>query len=150
MPWACLSFLVLVACTYLLVTGSPWLEYRLVGAIDFPVGTLVAWLGLIALPSTIHLATATHQSASSTLDRFRSLLLKIDLVLAGSWGVMAYALAGNWAFSFSGWAPSFRGSDKASYLFWTYSIIIVLLALLVMALLIASKLLGARRPKKSA
>jgi len=137
--WAWLSLSVLVACAYLLITGSPWLERRVTESSDVPFGTLIAWAGLIALTSTIYLGSAKHLNGGKRLGRFCKVLLIADLVLAGSWGLVAYGLAGNWAFTFSGRIESFRGGVEASSVFWAYSSAIVMLALLAVALLIVSR-----------
>jgi len=144
LPWAWLSLSVLVACAYLLVTGSPWLERRVIESSDFPFGTLISWAGLIALTSTIYLGSAKHLNGGVRLGRFCKFLLIADLVLAGSWGFVAYGLAGNWTFTFSDQVTSLRGSYRAYSVFWAYSAAIVLLALLSMTLLLVSKAFAAR------
>lgn len=144
MALTCLSLIVLVTSAYLLVTGSPWLTRTVVESINLPLGTLISWAGIIALPSSIYLVSAKHLSRGARFSRFCRLLLRLDLMLAGSWGLVAYGLAGTWAFTFSAGASNFRGSDQASSVFWTYSIAVAVLPLLVMVLLLASKFFAVR------
>ena len=107
-----------------------------VEAINLPAGTLIAWAGLIALPAAIYLFTPQSDRQSSRLNRLAINLLRSDLLLAGSWGLVAYGLSGSWAFTFSGNAPSFRGGDAASVAFWGYTVLVVVAALPGMMLLV--------------
>ena len=126
---ACISLVILIGSAYLLLTGSPLLLMPAVEAINLPAGTLIAWAGLIALPAAIYLFTPQSDRQSSRLNRLAINLLRSDLLLAGSWGLVAYGLSGSWAFTFSGVARSFRGSDAASAAFWGYTVLIVAAAL---------------------
>lgn len=123
-----LAFLLLAA--FLLITGSPLLLIELVDGSGFPFGTLIAWLGITALPLVILTSfSALYQPKTKQQTTWRFLLLGF-LLLAVSWGGVAYLLAGNWAFSFSGNSPSFRGSAEASRYFWIFTFVTIALPLL--------------------
>ena len=51
----CLALLIIIVVLYLLITGSPILLDSIdLGVVRFPAGTLLTWLGLIALPTCIY------------------------------------------------------------------------------------------------
>ena len=140
--WAWVSASILFGCAYLLISGSATLTRVAIESIGLPVGTLVAWGGIIALPTALYFGPARRLGPSAPLARSCMFLLKAALLLAGSWGLVAYGLAGNWAFTFSGRVPTFRGSEEASIVFWAYSAGVLLVALLALLLLLASRLIG--------
>lgn len=120
----------LLVSLYLLISGSSLLELPLGKDGGFPLGTLITWLGLIALPAAIYTGLgALHRSGNKATGWYRK-IIKALIFLAASWGFACYYLAGNWAFNFSGSAPSFRGSAKAAPYFWYYTTLVALLPLL--------------------
>ena len=86
-----------------------------------PAGTIITWAGIIALPVLIYLVIKRlHRPVSGAFRFFRAFILVI-IAFAMSWGGVAYYLAGNWAFNFSGSVSTFRGSAAASPYFWNYT-----------------------------
>jgi hypothetical protein len=113
-----------VVCVILLVSGLPLLGVSLIGQ-SFPVGTLITWIGLVALPLALFTAFPGLRNPVSGADKFFRLLLLVILILAGLWGLFAFLLSGNWAFTFDGTAQKFSGSEQASRLFWKITYLIV-------------------------
>jgi len=122
-----LAFLLLAV--FLLLTGSPLLLIELLEGSGFPLGTLIVWLGMIAIPLVILTGfSGFYQPKTRQQKAWRRLLLGF-LLLAICWGGIGYLLAGNWAYNFSGSSPSFRGSPEAGRYFWTFSYATVALPL---------------------
>lgn len=125
--WAAL--LVLVLCAYGLIAAPFVLVVPLFGNTAIPAGTPITWAGLVALPLTLRLGIRPLDRPTAPFRRYRVLLNGI-LLLALAWGLVSYALAGNWSFSFSGQATGFRGSPAASVYFWYYTYAVAGLPLL--------------------
>ena len=134
MPTRKVLFLIALALLFLVVflltTGSPLLLTELSEGSGFPVGTLITWLGITALPLLILTSFSGLFRPKTKQQKAWHLLLLGFLLLAISWGGIAYLLAGNWAYSFSGSSPSFRGSSEASRYFWIFTYATVALPLL--------------------
>lgn len=118
-----LSICVFLLATFLLVTGSPLLLLE-IGNAGFPFGTLITWLGVIALPLAIYFGSSKLQRPTGKTMRIFRLILLIMIVLACSWGFVSYFLAANWSFSFSNRATHFRGSPAAAWYFWRYAYLV--------------------------
>jgi hypothetical protein len=124
-----LSLLVLIAVAFLFITGAAVLTAPLFGSSQVPAGTPITWAGLVALPLTLRLGIRPLDRPTEPFRTYRVLLNGI-LLLALAWGLVSYALAGNWSFSFSGAAAGFRGSPAASVYFWYYTYAVAGLPLL--------------------
>ena len=120
-----LALAVFASSSYLLVTASPWLEMTAVNAIGLPLGNLIVWAGIVALPMASYLGFFEYIHGGARLARvFRWLMFGV-LALAGAWGLAAFGLAGNWAFNFSGGPDAFRGSESAFRFFRGYTVFLV-------------------------
>ncbi len=126
------GLLFLLVVSILLIGGSEWLVWPIWDDPFFPLGTLLTWLFVVVLPATILLGVSNFHPPQ---DRFskRYWMAFLALVgLAASWGGVAYALAGNWNFSFRGDAPTFRGSSAASPYFWRFTYALLVLPILLL------------------
>lgn len=122
-------FLMLGISALLLVNGSGILGKPLARGSGFPLGTIITWIGLIALPSSVYFGIDKSGLYNSS---FRNFLVKVNIAIifmAFLWGPISYFLAGNWAYVFSP-GNGFRGSSEASQYFWAYTTIIVFVSLL--------------------
>ncbi len=111
------SLVVFCAASYLLVTGSPLLVRPVSDAHGMPWGTLIAWFGLLSLPSLVYYLFPGLMHATTTLQRILKGLWLLSLFLALVYPVASFYLAGNWAFSFRA-QEEFRGSSRASVYYW--------------------------------
>lgn len=101
---------------YVLISSSPVLTRSAFASLGMPAGTLIAWVGLVALPAAALLARL------QCLGRVGIRALLFALILAVAWGFVCFGLADNWSFNFSAAADGFRGSEAAGRLFWWYSL----------------------------
>jgi hypothetical protein len=115
-----ISSVVLIVCLILLATGSPILGTPLVQETAFPSGTLISWVGIIALTITIYLVFTPLSDPANPGDRIFRFAFKSIATLALLWGLIWKFLAGNWAFTFQN-HDEFRGSIEASLVFWIYT-----------------------------
>ena len=134
---AILALAVVVFTVYLLATASPWLSAETVGFSGLPLGTLVTWAGIVSLPVATFFGFDEFLGRETRVARTLRALMICMLLLCAGWGIVSYALAGNWAFNFSNRAGSFQGSVLAGEVFWAYTISIVAMTLLASAALIA-------------
>lgn len=118
------SVVVVVVSGFLLVTGSPVLERSVPGLDAFPMGSLIAWAAIIALPMAIYSAIARLHPPRGRGDRVMAVSMKAMVSLAVVWLPVSYWLAGNLAFNFGG-EDGFRGSENAFFLFLYYSLALV-------------------------
>ncbi|RFF29510.1 hypothetical protein [Wenzhouxiangella sediminis] len=124
---------VLSASAFLLVTASPLLSRGVPGIESMPMGTLIAWLGIVALPLGIYSALGGLHPPRRAVDRATSAIMKALLTLAVAWVPISYGLSGNLAFTFERNA-GFRGSENALFCFFYGTIGLVLAPLVVMLL----------------
>ena len=130
-PVFLISLIILIICTYLLASGSDILGKSLIKGQNLPVGTLVAWAGLVSLPLTFYAGMSKVKRTFTSARKIFRYAIMVFVILAALWGPVSYLLAGNWSFTFEQQA-GFRGSIKASGYFWKYTIIIVVLTLVFM------------------
>jgi len=122
------------ACSaWLLATASPLLLVELAPAPGLPLGTLVAWAGIVSLPVASFLGFQRHLGRESRLSRVSRYSMFCLLLLSAAWGFVSYGLAGNWAFNFSNQSGSFRGSVAAGGVFRAYTVAVVAASLFVSA-----------------
>jgi len=129
---------------YLLATASPWLLFESARLPGLPLGTLIAWAGIVSLPIASFLGFHRFLNRATRPARVSRSLIIFFLLLCASWGFVAYGLAGNWAFNFSNLTGSFRGSVAAGQIFWAYSKSIFAITLLASAALFALSLFTER------
>lgn len=128
------SSVILIFCLILIVTGSPILGTPVFNKTTFPSGTLISWIGLIALTFLIYLAFNKSYNSTSSNRRILRFVSGIIVILAFLWGLIGFLLAGNWAFTFQN-HNEFRGSIEASRFFWIYTASLVLLPILLILIL---------------
>lgn len=122
---------VFLSALALLFTGSPSLEYVLLKKPYLPFGTLISWLGMIALPMAIYWGSKKLRNPVNRINRFLSRILNILIVLAILWAPICFLLAGNPAFNFSE-VEGFQGGQAAMRLFWAYSYGLPLICILLL------------------
>jgi hypothetical protein len=93
-----------------------------------PAGTIITWLGLMAVPSMLYFGIKEFRNPSTPFLRSLRWALTADLLMAILWIPISYALAGNLAFNF-GHAKTGQGSVEAGELFWMFTYSIPLLAI---------------------
>ncbi len=144
-----LLFLIVIVALYLLTTGSSiLLEPIDLGLTRFPAGTLITWLGLIALPSCIYFGARRMREPESKFDQFVSKSLRGILIMALLWVPISYLLAGNLSFSFSG-NLQYQGGPTASRIFFvfTYGIVLSSLAITVLLSILSLSRRAVGKPK---
>jgi hypothetical protein len=122
---------VFICSAWLLATASPLLLIELAPAPGLPLGTLVAWAGIVSLPVASFLGFQRYLDRDSRLSRASRYSMLCLLLLAAAWGFVSYGLAGNWAFNFSNQSGSFRGSVAAGGVFRAYTVAVVAASLFV-------------------
>jgi hypothetical protein len=143
-----LALAVFVCCVYLLATASPWLLVESARVPGLPLGTLIAWAGLVSLPIASFLGFHRFLNREARPARISRSLMIFLLLLCAAWGFVAYGLAGNWALNFSNRTDSFQGSVAAGEIFWAYSKSIVAMTLLASATLFVLSLVLKCRTNK--
>lgn len=143
-----ISSLVLMTCIFLVVTGSSFLTMPVIKGTSFPVGTVVSWLGLLALSATIFFIFSNIYDSDNPGGHIFRRALQCFIVLAALWGFIGYFLAGNWAFTFHN-HDDFRGSIEASevFMYFTASLVLFPVILIVTAGLVSLLLKLVRRSK---
>lgn len=133
-----IPIVILVSSLFLVVTGSPILNKPLIKDSALPLGTLISWIGIIALTLTIFYIFNKIHSSGSTNHKILRYVFKGIISLASVWGFIGFLFANNWAFTFQN-HDKFRGSIDASRFFWIYTATIVLFPiLLIISLLLIS------------
>ncbi len=64
-----LFLLTFILAVYSLVTAADYLVYPLINEPFVPIGTLLTWLGFVALPATVLFSTASLYSPQSSLGK---------------------------------------------------------------------------------
>ena len=131
-----ISIVVVLFAFGLLVTGSPLLLLNLASGGEFPFGTLSTWAGIAALPCAV--LSGCH-GLYAPADRFTTssnYLLRACIALGGLWGFTAYIFATNWAINFRP-GEGFLGSPLAATYFWTYTVLLVLMPLVILIVYVA-------------
>ena len=141
-----ITLLVLIICTFLLVTGSDILVKPVIPGSGLPWGTIITWAGLIALPSTILSGIENIRHPGNAVFRILNIANKMAVFFALIWGLVSYYFANNWAFTFSQ-QTEFRGSIRASSFFWNYTLFIIILSLTLLIVYFPYKILNKRRSK---
>lgn len=127
---------VLVADLALLLAGAGALEWDLLpGAAYFPLGTLVAWTAICALPLLVYTGRGSLRRPVTGWDRAVALLLRALIVWGAVWGVLAYLALGNWALNFE--AGISHGEISSTFWLMTALAVLLPLPLLVLHALVA-------------
>lgn len=126
-----ISLLIFLFSAFLLMTGSSVLLFELNKDPYIPLGTLITWLGIIALPMSIYWGVKNFRVPKRPIHKFLSNLLKLIILLAVLWVPISYGLAGNWSNTFTE-SATFQGGQLAMKIFWTLSYGIPLLAISVL------------------
>lgn len=141
-----ITLLILIICTFLLVTGSDILVKPVVPGSGLPWGTIITWAGLIALPAAILSGIENIRHPGNIVFRILNIANKMAVFFALIWGFVSYYFANNWAFTFSQ-QTEFRGSIRASSFFWYYTFFIIVLSLTLLIVYFPYKILNKRRSK---
>jgi hypothetical protein len=98
-------------------------DYLLLGLIEnpyLPLGTILTWIGFISWTTFFYFSSlALFQNPSNSAKRIKR-IFQFLLLLSLLWIFIGYGLANNWAMSFSGSISDFRGSYKASLVYWGF------------------------------
>ena len=116
---------------FLLVTGSSVLTKAIDPNGKVPAGTLITWIGMISLPSTIYWGVYPLRKPKGSIYTVLSVLIRICIILCILWVPISYLLAGNLSFSF-GEKTSFQGGQLAMRWFWRLSYGFVIAPLVVL------------------
>jgi hypothetical protein len=136
-----ISAIILVSCLFLIITGSPILNKPFIKDSTFPLGTVISWVGIIALTLVIYFIINKIYSSYSSNYKILRFIFKSIIILALLWGFIGFLLANNWAFIFQN-HDKFRGSADASRYFWIYTATLVLLPILLILILWLMSLSG--------
>jgi hypothetical protein len=117
----------------LLVTGSSILLISVDEKGNLPIGNLITWAGMIALPCAIYYGIDSFNSPQGKWQHFLSKLLKTIIILAILWVPVSFLLSGNLSFTFSQ-KPDFQGGQLAMKIFWIYSYSVTIGALSIIIL----------------
>ena len=130
---AYLLVLLVIIASLLLYFGHPVLNHP--GFFGIPFGNIIAWAGLIALP-TAQLIGLYHRSKREKDPRIGVFYIASlgALTLSLLWGALSYGLSGNWAFVFNQRQGSFVGSNEAAGYFFYLSAATAALPLLILLL----------------
>lgn len=126
-----LSIIVIIVVAILLLSGSEILVKPVLKDSTIPWGTLLTWLGMVALPSAIYLGLKKIHKPITNTESFIRIALKTTIWLAILWVPISYLLSGNLAFTFSN-KPGFQGGQTAMKLFWYYNIYLVVYPLVLL------------------
>jgi hypothetical protein len=115
--------MLVLTAVLLLITGSKLLVVPVCERHHLPLGTIITWLGLVALPLSI-LASSENLWNKRSFGKWYAFALKLCITLSLCWGFISYLLSGKWNFTFSGSSPTYVGSGEAGEHFWmiTYTI----------------------------
>lgn len=134
------SVLLLMAAGTLLLTNAALLYEPLLREPFFPAGTLVAWAGIIALPTSIYFGLKRIRRPGSRISRTFSSLLKFIIVLCWLWGPIGYLFSGSFSFVFED-ENSFPGGILTAEYFWIFTFFVVLLPLIFLVTYLLYRLL---------
>ena len=126
-----ISLILFLTSSFLLVTGSGLLVKPLMPGSDMPWGTIITWIGLIALPALIYFGIGKIRYSGNTIFRILNIANKLAIIFSSIWGFLSYYLANNWAFVFEQ-QTGFRGSLRASSYFRNFTIFIIIIPLTIL------------------
>ena len=87
-------------------------------SLDFPLGTLITWIGFVSFNSFFYYQYRRMITSQTSLTNILRMCFKFLLITSYVWGFLGYVLAANWTMTFSGSSISFRGSYNASLYYW--------------------------------
>ncbi|NNK88592.1 MAG: hypothetical protein HKO90_09940 [Flavobacteriaceae bacterium] len=126
---------VLISSGVILLTGSSLLTYELINKPRVPAGTLISWLGLIALPSSFFYGITRIRRPQKRFDSIINNGFKGLICLGLLWGLICFVLANNWTNSFSSKVDGFRGSVRAGEVFWMFNYVLVAMPFVLLIIL---------------
>ena len=135
------TLVVFCVASYLFVTASAVLVQPVSDSLGMPWGTLIAWFGLLSLPSLVYFLFPGLMTATTRVQQVLKWLWLVSLILAVIYPLAGFYLAGNWSYSFRSQAE-FRGSSRASVYYWNLIKITALLPLGVFFGLLLDRFLG--------
>ena len=137
-----LSLIVLISSVYILLTGSPILNYELMDDPRIPAGTPITWLGFIALPLMFYFGITRIRVPQNRFEKFINIGFKTLIIAGAFWGFICFLLANNWSNSFSSQAERFRGSVRAGEIFWKFNYVLAALPLVLVIILKFKRLIN--------
>jgi hypothetical protein len=102
------SLSVALSAIFLLATGSSLLTLPIGKQVVVPLGNLITWAGIIALPLSAYWGMGALRTPTKRLNSILGGALKALIILAICWFPISFLLAGNLSFNFAG-IPSFQG-----------------------------------------
>lgn len=113
------SITMIIVTILLIVTDSPILLVSVVPNIDFPLGNLFIWIGLVSFPLAIYTGSRQLFLPQTSAQRFFRVLIWLIIALNAAWGFVGYYYSGNWSFNF-------RNDHQSFVRYWYYIYLIVL------------------------
>ena len=112
---------ILLFTAYLLYFNLELLGKSIVPNKEIPIGNFIIWLGFVSY--SFLMIQIYPLNTSNTFNVVLRKVLQANVILSVSWGLVAYFLSGNWAFSFK--------NDPVKFKLW-----LILTALLILIPLI--------------
>lgn len=119
-----LALFIFLTAAVLLISGSSVLLISLSKSPYIPLGTLITWLGVMALPLVLYFGVSRLRNPKTKTEKYLALLLKVFIGLATFWAPVCYLLAGNFSFTFTE-KTEFQGGQLAMKLFWHFSYLMI-------------------------
>jgi hypothetical protein len=116
--------LIIIVSASLLISGSEALGWAINKDPYIPLGNVLTWLSVIALPCSMYLGIKRVRMPQSKLDRVFKALVIVGVVFGVLWYPVSWYLADNFSGSFGGGGP-FRGSARAGEYYWHYTYAVV-------------------------
>ena len=123
-----ISLIVFFFAASCLISGSNILLYALLTEPYLPAGTLITWVGMVALPASLYFGFHFLNKPVSPIEKIFSVCIKISMLVSALWAPISALLSGNLSNSFTG-KPQFQGGQLAMKIFWSYSYFVVILPL---------------------
>lgn len=108
----------------LLFAGSELLGWAVISEPYVPLGNILTWLAVIALPLGLYLGVKRIPMPQSKFDRVFKVLVIAAIALGILWYPVSWYLADNFSGSFGG-GGTFRGSARAGKYYWFYTYAVV-------------------------
>lgn len=130
--------LLIILCfsLYFLFLKTEVLGLNLFGAEYFPVGSVIAWICILAY--NLLLQIFLKRNTSLNLYKVYKFVLRFQLLSVCLWLPMSYVLSGNWSFTF-------RNRPFAFYAWLVYTLSLILIPLLLLFIKFLYKFLSTKR-----
>jgi hypothetical protein len=125
--------IILVAASFLLITGSSILTKSILKNFFLPLGNLIAWAGIISLQLTIYIILNKLKRSTPVTDKILRVAIIFLIILAILWAPLCYFLSGNLAFAFTE-TDRFQGGQKALKFFWYFNYFLIAAPILLLVM----------------